>query len=1210
MKKPLSIILATVMLLSLLPATVFAAETFSDTSGHWAEAAIETWAVHGVLLGSGGEFRPNAPITRAELAAVLNRVMGYTATTDAAFTDVTDGEWYATDIAKVYAAGIMLGDGDGVMRPTENITREETAVMSARAFAVLLAIVEGDVPGGAPDPEAFPDHNSIASWAIGEVYGMKAAGYIHGDQDGKFNPKANITRAEVVTMLANIVDYFYNAPGEYDNVGISFTPRNVVIRSTGVKLKNSAITGNLYITEGVADGDVTLDNVTVSGTTYVRGGGANSIHIIGGSFSAIILDSGDNTHIDITGTTGIDRVYINNTGSVTHSGMTVTYSAATGTLTFGGALDVVELNADGTATVTVGGVKYDVIPPEGTISKFELAPGSVVKQMITNGAVNVTGEGKIDKLTVHDDGVVIDKSVDVEPENITVDDGVKINVADKDYTGDGKTLPPNAPPSNDGSGGGSRPKPTTYSVTLNRIDGQDNDDTYGTLSIEQGNQTGNAQGATVAVKATPKPGYNFVSWVDGNNRTADVVSTANPYSFTITADTNLYAIFTHDGTDPANPTEIATEAELAAIGTDTASLGRHYKLLNDITLTSTWTPIGSSTDQFTGTFDGGGHTITFDADVGTVADGSSYCAGLFDNIGADGKVSNLTVDGDISVTATSDSTYIGGIAGYNWGTIENCAMLGSVSASGGMDNRAGGIAGISGSGATIKNCFSVGNVSTGGSGIYTNEAGGIAGRDDGTTSNCYSTGNITASGGSSSNYAGGIAGLSTTAPITNCYATGAVSASGGTLTYAGGITGFSSVSAGNDIVNCVALNSGVSAIDGNTIYLGRIVGQSSGIRGGNRAIAISGFTTTDVGADKKDGATIGTGDVVGLQDFWETTQTWSFGDTDTAPWKIATSGYTLPTLYWQTDAPSLPTHFPTGASTASPITISTAAGLAAIADGLDKHYKLTANITVSGWTPIGSTSANAFTGSLNGNGYTVIIGGIASGLAVETISGGNYTYVGLFGYIGTGGVVERLAVTGTVEYSGSANSSTYRLGGIAGCNSGTIKNCYTTAAVSGTANGSQNSGTNVYAGGIVGENIDGGVIENCYARGNVSATASVNKYVGGIAGGSDSVGTVRNCVALNSGFSTSGSGTIHIRRVVATVYSGTLTSNYGSTDMKKDGSSGSWGNDANGLDGAHCDANPDETSFWKVASTWNTTDGTAWDFDNIWEMGDDYPEFK
>ena len=86
-RRALAALLALTLVLATLPAA-FAADTFTDTSDHWAERAIETWAGHGVLLGSDGEFRPNAPITRAELAAVLNRVFGYTATTDAAFTEI------------------------------------------------------------------------------------------------------------------------------------------------------------------------------------------------------------------------------------------------------------------------------------------------------------------------------------------------------------------------------------------------------------------------------------------------------------------------------------------------------------------------------------------------------------------------------------------------------------------------------------------------------------------------------------------------------------------------------------------------------------------------------------------------------------------------------------------------------------------------------------------------------------------------------------------------------------------------------------------------------------------------------------------------------------------------------------------------------------------------------------------------------------------
>lgn len=83
------------MVISLLPISAQAAQgTYSDTAGHWAESAIERWSEYGVLQGSGGRFRPNDPITRAEIAAVLDRVMKYQATDGAAFTDVDPAAWY------------------------------------------------------------------------------------------------------------------------------------------------------------------------------------------------------------------------------------------------------------------------------------------------------------------------------------------------------------------------------------------------------------------------------------------------------------------------------------------------------------------------------------------------------------------------------------------------------------------------------------------------------------------------------------------------------------------------------------------------------------------------------------------------------------------------------------------------------------------------------------------------------------------------------------------------------------------------------------------------------------------------------------------------------------------------------------------------------------------------------------------------------------
>ena len=413
-KNIMAVLLAFVTLLTLSTTVVLAADaTFSDTSGHWAESAIDTWSEHGVLLGSDGEFRPNAPITRAELAAVLNRVMGYTATTDAAFTDVTDGEWYAEDISKVYAAGIMLGDGDGVMRPTENITREEAAVMIARAFSV-------EENAGNDNP--FPDAAEISGWASLLVDGLRAKGYINGDNEGNFNPKAYITRAEVVTILDNIVDAFYNAPGDYENLGV----HNVVVQSEGVTLKNATISGNLYITEGVGDGDVTLDNVTVAGTTYVRGGGANSLHFNNCDIAELIVTK---THVRV----------------VLASGSVVEHALA---LTGDGIFEIigntkiesVTIIGEGVTLKLSEGASIGTINADAGNTRVETEIGTSIDKVNLNGSTDITGGGTIAEANIAVDGCTIEQ----KPQNTSVDGGVTVSIGGEEVTD-------NAPPPSNNS---------------------------------------------------------------------------------------------------------------------------------------------------------------------------------------------------------------------------------------------------------------------------------------------------------------------------------------------------------------------------------------------------------------------------------------------------------------------------------------------------------------------------------------------------------------------------------------------------------------------------------------------------------------------------------------------------------------------------------------------------------------------------------------
>ena len=120
------------MLLTMLPSAF--AVSFADTRGHWAEDSINRWSDRGVTRGHNGDFEPNSPITRADMAVIIDRVMDYQTKAENTFADL--GTAYYTDpILRVAQAGVMQGDGKNV-RPKDKITREEAVSMLARALSV------------------------------------------------------------------------------------------------------------------------------------------------------------------------------------------------------------------------------------------------------------------------------------------------------------------------------------------------------------------------------------------------------------------------------------------------------------------------------------------------------------------------------------------------------------------------------------------------------------------------------------------------------------------------------------------------------------------------------------------------------------------------------------------------------------------------------------------------------------------------------------------------------------------------------------------------------------------------------------------------------------------------------------------------------------------------------------------------------------------
>lgn len=260
LKKKLAGVLLTAIAITSMPIMA------SDYDNHWAKAAIDKWVNRGIVGGfEDGTFRPSETITKAQFAKILVSIFGYgNPATPKQFTDVPSGKWYSDVVNRISDENVMYIPGT-TFGPNEVMTREEAAYALKNAY---------NIPNAAQTTKTFTDSDKISSWAKEAVVAMTEAGLIAGMPDGSFSPKGSLTRAEVVVMLERLTGEIINKAGTYtkDVAG------NVIVNTGNVILKDMNIKGNLYLTEGIGKGKVTLENVTVSGDTVV----ADGVNVIGG----------------------------------------------------------------------------------------------------------------------------------------------------------------------------------------------------------------------------------------------------------------------------------------------------------------------------------------------------------------------------------------------------------------------------------------------------------------------------------------------------------------------------------------------------------------------------------------------------------------------------------------------------------------------------------------------------------------------------------------------------------------------------------------------------------------------------------------------------------------------------------------------------------------------------------------------------------------
>jgi hypothetical protein len=170
------------------------ADTITDSTGHWAETAINELVKKGIVAGyPDGSFKPDNHISRAEFTSILVKAIGLNPGGKTGFADLED-HWARDYIATATGQGIVSGYSSVRFGPEDNITREQMAVMIAKA-ARLPALSE---------KKEFKDNNIISSWAREAVTQVSTNNLITGYPDQTFRPQNHTTRAEAVSVISRL----------------------------------------------------------------------------------------------------------------------------------------------------------------------------------------------------------------------------------------------------------------------------------------------------------------------------------------------------------------------------------------------------------------------------------------------------------------------------------------------------------------------------------------------------------------------------------------------------------------------------------------------------------------------------------------------------------------------------------------------------------------------------------------------------------------------------------------------------------------------------------------------------------------------------------------------------------------------------------------------------------------------------------------------
>ena len=413
MKKKHAITITAVLAASMaMSVTAFGAPT--DIQGHWAQNTINKWVDKGDISGyPDGTFRPNNMITRAEFVVLVNNAMGYTKSGYAYFSDVPSHYWGKNAIQTGVAAGYISGDGNGIFRPNDPVTRQEAAAMISR----ILNLKQNESRA-----YRYTDSYAISNWAKGVVGAVSEAGIMAGYPDGSFGPNRVLTRAEAVLALDKTVNY---KPGDKEEDKEETQKEDMLLTQT--KLEDTTITGDLTISDRLGTKTITLEDVTVKGKLIVDGG--SEVILKDCDIKEMVMDQKDTT-VKASGKTTVEKTTFKKIGKLTGGDYTdvIVDKELSGYITIDA--KVRNLTLDAETDLKLGSdarIKNMEITKNADKATIDFSKGKV-EDMTVKDKVTIKGSGDIDTMTVYVSGV----TSSIRPDTVKTKD----NASKPDYTDD------------------------------------------------------------------------------------------------------------------------------------------------------------------------------------------------------------------------------------------------------------------------------------------------------------------------------------------------------------------------------------------------------------------------------------------------------------------------------------------------------------------------------------------------------------------------------------------------------------------------------------------------------------------------------------------------------------------------------------------------------------------------------------------------------